>query len=47
MVEIVKEKDKSNFCDYFSPSQCQPASNKRAEDARKKLEALFKKKDAD
>ena len=43
-VELVREKDRANFCDYFSPADTQPAENKRAEEARKKLEALFKKK---
>jgi len=42
--EPVVDKDRSNFCDYFSPRQegAGPAPDPAAE-ARKRLEALFKK----
>ncbi|MFQ5633165.1 MAG: hypothetical protein ACE5I1_30730 [bacterium] len=46
MAEIVKEKDKANFCDYFDPKKEEPEENMRAEEARQRLEALFKKKDS-
>jgi hypothetical protein len=41
----VVDKDKSNFCDYFSPSGMSLDGGKAdpAAEARKKLEALFKK----
>lgn len=45
MAELVREKDVANFCDFFSPRHDRPADDSRAEDARKKLQALFKKKD--
>jgi hypothetical protein len=38
-------KDRRNFCDYFrlSPERKQSLSAQKSADARKKLEALFKK----
>jgi hypothetical protein len=44
MAELVKEKDKANFCEYFDPKPGKPEAGNRAEEARKKLAALFKKK---
>lgn len=42
--ERVLEKEKSNFCDYFSPSTTAlSGGSDDANDAKKKLEALFKK----
>jgi len=41
--EFVSEKDKSNPCDYFGPMRKKRSFVKKSEDARKKLEALFKK----
>lgn len=46
--ERVLEKDKSNYCDYFSvgaglPRPSAPTSNP-TDDARRKLESLFNKK---
>jgi hypothetical protein len=39
----VTEKERSNFCDWFEPGSGVPASAAK-DDARVKLEALFKKK---
>lgn len=43
--ERVLEKDKANFCDYFSPSDhsMRAGENKKQDDAKAKLDALFKK----
>lgn len=42
--ERVVDKEKSNFCDYFEPGINKgPNGQSAAEEARKKLEALFKK----
>jgi hypothetical protein len=43
--DVVKEKDRSNFCDYFSP-QAGGAGNRgpSKDDLRAAAEALFKKK---
>jgi polyferredoxin len=45
--EVVKEKDRSNFCDFFSPRVAVSGLKTEAEKAqeiRAKAEALFKKK---
>jgi hypothetical protein len=44
--EFVQDKAMGNFCDYFeaAAAQTQNLSAARAAEARKKLEALFKKK---
>lgn len=39
----VLTKDRANFCDYFKPGEYKAASNP-ADDAKKKLEELFRKK---
>jgi len=44
--EPVIDKEKANYCDYFRPSQGSVGTedaNDPAAEARKKLEALFKK----
>ena len=42
-VRFVKEKDKANFCTYFEPTDnTKGRENTRADDARKKLEDMFK-----
>lgn len=44
--ERVVDKEKSNFCDYFSPqsfSDQDSSGLNAADEAKKKLEALFKK----
>lgn len=42
-VRFVKEKDSANFCTYFEPSETSSSpGNSRAENARKKLDDLFK-----
>lgn len=41
--ERVLEKEKSNFCDYFTPGQGALQQDTAKEDAKAKLEALFKK----
>jgi len=42
----VLEKDKANFCDYFSPSEVamRAGAGKQKDDVKAKLDALFKKK---
>ncbi len=44
MAELVRDKEAGNYCDYFSPGDKKSPSGARAEEARKKLEALFRKK---
>ncbi|MDL1872319.1 hypothetical protein FBR05_08940 [Deltaproteobacteria bacterium PRO3] len=43
--ERVLEKDKANFCDYFAPSDraMRAGEDKKKDDAKAKLDALFKK----
>lgn len=41
--EVVREKDRSNFCDYFLPGR-PGAEQDRQKDLRAAAEALFKKK---
>lgn len=41
--ERIVDKERSNFCDYFVPSGSGQGSFNKAVDAKKKLEALFKK----
>src|SRR4051812_40897916 len=41
--DVVKEKDRSNFCDYFTPGGQGPAID-RQKDLMAAAEALFKKK---
>ncbi|MNY63470.1 hypothetical protein D3C86_2004350 [compost metagenome] len=41
--DVVREKDRANFCDYFTPSTGVPAEDKAAA-LRAAAEALFKKK---
>ena len=44
----VKEKEMGNFCDYFEPGQDGDSRGLSAsEEAKRKLEQLFKKKDDD
>ena len=40
--EWVREKDKSNFCDYFSSSHSKEKSTQEAVNTLSKLESLFK-----
>ena len=41
----VRDKDKGNFCEYFEPGDSGVSADKsRAEEAKRKLEDLFKKK---
>ncbi len=42
--ERVVEKDKSNFCDFFQIADSASQASDPAQDAKKKLEGLFKKK---
>ena len=45
--EWVTDKKFPNYCDYFKPGDRQGTNqNKRAEEARKKLDQLFKKSDS-
>lgn len=41
--DVVKEKDRSNFCDHFTPSQSDRLNQSNASDLKAKAEALFKK----
>jgi hypothetical protein len=42
--DFVKEKDRSNFCDYFTPSDRKAGAGKTKDDLLSAAEALFKKK---
>ena len=41
--EVVREKDRSNFCDYFSPGKGGGKAGQSKEDLLKAADALFKK----
>jgi hypothetical protein len=44
--EWVSDREKANFCDYFTPNRLMPSSNRgltAAEEARRAFENLFKK----
>lgn len=38
----VREKDKANFCSYFSPAGERDSQKKNEDDIKKKLDSLFK-----
>jgi hypothetical protein len=43
--DLVADKDRANFCEYFRPRAASPArAVPKADDARARLDALFKKK---
>lgn len=42
--DVVKEKERANFCDYFSPNQDGATAVDKAAQLRAAAEALFKKK---
>lgn len=42
--ERVQEKDRSNFCEYFQPSDRKGRSGESVEEARKRFQSIFKKK---
>lgn len=42
--DTVREKDRANFCDFFSPSSRQLKAGPSAQDLKSAAEALFKKK---
>lgn len=43
--DLVADKDRANFCEYFRPRAAAPArAVSKADDARARLDALFKKK---
>lgn len=42
--DVVKEKDRANFCEYFQISKKEEDSNTLKLDLKAKAEALFKKK---
>ncbi|HJU10402.1 MAG TPA: hypothetical protein VJ728_05985 [Candidatus Binataceae bacterium] len=42
--ERVVDKDRANFCEYFSPGKTRKLAPPAANDVRAKLEGLFKKK---
>jgi hypothetical protein len=41
--ELVSNKERANYCDYFRPGGNKKAANNSADDAKKRLDALFKK----
>lgn len=41
--DVVREKERSNFCDYFKPRASGTTSGKSAADLKAAAEALFKK----
>ena len=41
--EQVTEKERANYCDYFRPGGNDKAANNGTDDAKKQLDALFKK----
>ncbi len=43
MAEMVKEKNKANFCDFFTYAETRDNPAKEAEKSRTALDALFKK----
>lgn len=45
VAELVSNKETGNFCGYFQPSDKKADTDSAAEEARKKLAALFKKPD--
>lgn len=42
--DVVKERDRANFCDFYSPGGQGPAVADKQKDLRAAAEALFKKK---
>ncbi|MCA9735851.1 MAG: hypothetical protein H6696_04880 [Deferribacteres bacterium] len=44
IAELVQNKESGNFCNYFKPADGKSRQDKAADEARKKLEELFKKK---
>ncbi len=42
--ELVLEKDRANFCEYFQPEDENESGNNSTDEIKMKLEALFKKK---
>ncbi len=45
--EWVSDREKANRCEYFRPSASPGKRSKRAEDARSKLDSLFKKSEGE
>ena len=43
--EVVREKEKSNFCDYFAPATDRQGAGVKRDGLLSAAEALFKKKD--
>jgi phage FluMu protein Com len=41
--ELVLDKERANFCEYFRPAEDQAASTDAADEVKRKLDALFKK----
>lgn len=41
--ELVTDKERANYCDYFRPSSGHAATDTKAEEAKKTLEELFRK----
>ncbi len=43
LAERIVDKERSNFCDYFVPRGSRGGKTNRTQDAKRALEALFKK----
>ena len=43
MAGLINDKKMGNFCDYFKPSDSPATGSSKADEARKKLDDLFKK----
>jgi len=43
----VSDREKANRCEYFRPASGRSSASRRTEDARAKLDGLFKKKSGD
>ena len=41
--ELVSNKERANYCDYFRPGGNDKSGSKAVDDAKKQLDALFKK----
>lgn len=41
--ELVLDKERANFCEYFRPAENQANASPAADEVKKKLDALFKK----
>lgn len=42
IAELISNKERANYCDYFRPSTGKISANSKADEAKKQLDALFK-----